>query len=372
MLGNILKDSHSGMSRHCRPIDPITVVINEPKRESPIPFIVLGLIFGYIAFVFAVNYSIAGVVICGFVMLVFLIVAYHYVVARHRYRKRLSMNRFSSDRGGQAESSVPTDALDDRDQYFGPESTYAQVIEALIGLERVLHQSSFLSVSSRKKESAFDMSILRREMIRRGFPLPRFIIVGPKVAEKIKAIDLPTDLLEPEPIRTHGDRWNISLGLILLSFLFVTFGGSWYFVNRSPGVLGITILLGALIAYRLFKMFGSGFPMLGRSSVVAPGVVSDSREQVWSVYDTVTLITKKSATLGGYKQNLHFKFNSPKDKGFVEFWQRWNHPNPRPELLVEGWEKPMTNAMDEYTDMAVKQGNERTLQSTQSDSPQAD
>lgn len=35
----------------------------------------------------------------------------------------------------------------------------------------------------------------------------------------------------------------------------------------------------------------------------------------------------------GPRGNLLLTFASPHDPGFVEFWQRWNHPHPRPELL---------------------------------------
>jgi len=30
---------------------------------------------------------------------------------------------------------------------------------------------------------------------------------------------------------------------------------------------------------------------------------------------------------------LAISFASPRDPGFIAFWQRWNHPHPRPELL---------------------------------------
>ncbi len=74
--------------------------------------------------------------------------------------------------------------------------------------------------------------------------------------------------------------------------------------------------------------------------IAGPGVLVDQkRQRRWTVDDAVMLV-QCTPTLGplivrlvGEAGWLTLSFTDEKDPDFVRLWQRWNHPQPRPELL---------------------------------------
>ena len=161
-------------------------------------------------------------------------------------------------------------------------------------------------------------------------------IIDQKYEKKINAIPRTPNLLEPEMIKRYGTIKEFlgRIGLGLLS-VFVIFGikpfGDW------------VDIIGYLIIFALFQQFVIIiiYIFTGRSSsnygTAGLGIIELNNGQTLRTEDCITLIYKKGTMrvrlLASNGEIIDFDFADPDDPGFIIFWERWNHPNPRPELL---------------------------------------
>lgn len=167
--------------------------------------------------------------------------------------------------------------------------------------------------------------------------VPR-VIVDRRVAGRLQAAPMTPNLLEPEAVASRWESTTFYFDFILIVIaiaVFVRF-------PASPVRFVMPLALLAPLVLRRFGMIRRFFRHgvgLGRCGAVAgTGYLEwpdGSRVGSWQA---VTLLSQ------GWLEPLTVRicapdrvemlyFSSCQDPGFVAFWQRWNHPHPRPELI---------------------------------------
>jgi hypothetical protein len=179
---------------------------------------------------------------------------------------------------------------------------------------------------------------VRQRAYRLGVPLPR-CVVAEKLEAGCRAIPLTADLLEPEEIASLGrsGNWRFFLfRLLMLSFL-----ATYAWRVRQWLVLGVSVfLLFSLLSSRFRwlrwdKIVGGGTP----DPIAGCGVIKDHQgRRLASPNSTMLVQSLRSSsspivTIFGETGMLSMTFSSPKDADFIKLWQRWNHLDPKPDIL---------------------------------------
>jgi len=180
------------------------------------------------------------------------------------------------------------------------------------------------------------LPLLYFELAQYSLSVPRMIL-DRRVSEAILAIDRPADLIEPEPISSRGAR---ALGLLSLFGLPALFGVFWY-LDKSSTVLTIIAVLAVLgFVFEIVRWVRSGVRPGESGAVAGVGYVEFSNGARVGSWQVVTVISKARlqrmrVRILAPTWNHELAFLSPADPGFIAFWQRWNHPHPRPELVED-------------------------------------
>lgn len=75
--------------------------------------------------------------------------------------------------------------------------------------------------------------------------------------------------------------------------------------------------------------------------VAGMGTLKDQNERRWTIENAAMVIQTKEVAgalfvqIVGEAGYLELTFVDEHDPDFVKLWQRWNHPQPRPELTIE-------------------------------------
>ncbi len=156
--------------------------------------------------------------------------------------------------------------------------------------------------------------------------------------DELLEIERPAVLLEPEAV---GQEPTGSFPVEIVFIALLVTAVVWLFLRGlqldSLLILGGIVLM-SLESKRMCRLLGIE-PSIDRLPVAGPGVISDSTGQRWSVHDAVMFVWAKKpgggveVVLLGEGRVLDMTFASTRDADFVTLWQRWNHPDPRPELL---------------------------------------
>ncbi|TVQ53284.1 MAG: hypothetical protein EA377_08335 [Phycisphaerales bacterium] len=166
-----------------------------------------------------------------------------------------------------------------------------------------------------------------------SIPRPRTII-DEQARPSLRRIPLPEHMLEPEGILESGSkpraRLKIAIGIVIVVAVYLLWLGTWW----------LALVLAAIIALQLPEVRDTTrlFRMDHRETVVGLGTVTDRKQRRWTVDDAVMLVkcTETSGplivTMIGEAGHLTLSFTDDADPDLVRLWQRWNHPQPRPEL----------------------------------------
>ncbi len=170
----------------------------------------------------------------------------------------------------------------------------------------------------------------------RSIPRPRTII-DEQAGPSLRRIPLPEELIEPEGILESSSmpraHLKIAIGVVIAVALFLLWLGLWWLAL-------LTLVLAMLIALQLPEVRDATrlFRMDHRETIVGLGTVTDRKQRRWTVEDAVMLVkcTEDAGplivTMVGEAGHLTLSFTDETDPDLVRLWQRWNHPQPRPEL----------------------------------------
>ncbi len=173
----------------------------------------------------------------------------------------------------------------------------------------------------------------------RSIPRPRTII-DEAARAPLGRIPLPEDLLEPEGILESRDkpraRLIITIGMVIAVGAFLLWIGMWWLALLS-------LIFATIISLQLPEVRDATrrFRLDQRETVVGLGSVTDRNQRRWTVENAVMLVKCKSAagplmvTMIGEAGDLTLPFTDGTDADLIRLWQRWNHPQPRPELTED-------------------------------------
>jgi hypothetical protein len=176
-----------------------------------------------------------------------------------------------------------------------------------------------------------------RVVMEYGEPVPR-TVVDEAAAPRLRAIELPRDMLEPESILTSVpfSRGTIRLMLVfyVVMVLLQLIGGHWIGA-------GMFLVMGLLLAVTIPEIRDATrlFQYEDGKIIAGMGGVTDHQNRRWTINDALLLvqIRRKPGPLFvhliGEAGHLLLTFTDETDRDFIALWQRWNHPHPRPELL---------------------------------------
>ncbi|MCC6906397.1 MAG: hypothetical protein IT430_00520 [Phycisphaerales bacterium] len=188
--------------------------------------------------------------------------------------------------------------------------------------------------ATRAAQSRNALGAIRRQLDAYGIRPPG-LIVDRRLARAVLSVETTEEFIEPEPIESQMQRsaWIMSIVLLLVLVAVIRLTG------MAP--LFYLLLIPAVVGELLRHVWRTGRSAVGLAGInyfAGVGFVeSPSGERIGS-WQALTLISSDS---GGslLVRIVHehgiasFRFSSPADPGFIAFWQRWNHPHPRPELL---------------------------------------
>lgn len=203
--------------------------------------------------------------------------------------------------------------------------------------------------------SGYRMRAMLASVVRSPRMARPITIIDSKVSKAASLIPLVPMLIEPETIRAqgeidletaHGPRDSVTRkqavrrqarrwGKFAWSWVVIVFAvliASTALLHRNYccfALVGLSVLPPLVQSFWLTSI--SGHPVAGM------GVVRDGRDRVWSVEDSVMMVQQ-------WRDRIRIDWYSPangllttylpsvQDRGFVDLWQRWNHPQPRVEL----------------------------------------
>lgn len=209
--------------------------------------------------------------------------------------------------------------------------------DARTPLERVLkaqdENSPFLSTAV---TNVWSWASLANRMKAEGIERPR-TIVARALSDRLAPIERPAHFMEPEPIlpSSHfGPGMTIAIiGLYVFNALLQFFMGQYVGVALWLVAGGFFAALIPPIRDALRQFWDSG-----GNIVAGQGWVRDKRGRVWTTADAMLMILSLSGSsaigtvLTGPAGVTMLSFMSERDPDFIKLWQRWNHPDPRPEL----------------------------------------
>ncbi len=190
--------------------------------------------------------------------------------------------------------------------------------------------------ATRELHSEPKLPIIKEQMARAGLGVPR-IILDRRIAQQVLAIERTPHLLEPESIDSRGTRLLEYLSWLWLPGMIVLY---WLLGEHSLLLLGFIAIGVVALALRIKHWIQTGVTPGETGLVAGVGYLEGPQGTRLSAGNVVTIICKARlqamrVRLLAPDWNLELKFPSPRDPGFIAFWQRWNHPHPRPELVGE-------------------------------------
>lgn len=177
---------------------------------------------------------------------------------------------------------------------------------------------------------------LTRELDRFGI-CPPGVILDFRIARDVIAISLTEDLIEPEPVESRWTRRQWLLTLLAVPLILAIF----WFTGRNPLLLGVLVpFLVIDLCRKALWVARDGVGLSGTGRFAGVGYIERSNGSRLASGEVVTLITHDRSEnlrvrLLAPDRVIQLKFTSAADPGFIAFWQRWNHPHPRPELVED-------------------------------------
>lgn len=171
-----------------------------------------------------------------------------------------------------------------------------------------------------------------------GLSLPR-TLADQRVAERLRRIELPVDLLEPEHFVGTPSAVSVSnpavIGVLGLGGAIALFSSvSWWAATFWLFIIGLNLRnTPHLRRLTRFVRWNHDACIGGCGAVLAPG------GSKWTINDAIMIVEKRSlgvvqVILTSEIGSLQLDFASVSDPDFVLLWQRWNHLNPQPDLLT--------------------------------------
>ncbi len=164
---------------------------------------------------------------------------------------------------------------------------------------------------------------------------PPGLIIDRRLARAVATVELTEEFIEPEPIGSQMQRsaWIMSILLLLVVVAAIRFTG------MSP--IAYLLLIPAAAGEVLRQVWRSSRSAVGlgeTSCLAGVGFIELPMGGRIGSWQALTLISSGSdgcllvRIVHGHGI-VSLRFTSTSDPGFISFWQRWNHPHPRPELL---------------------------------------
>lgn len=216
-------------------------------------------------------------------------------------------------------------------------ATRPQEMSETVAKTLLAHSLSLAGLSrSRPIGSMPALPLLYFDMAQYGLAVPR-IILDRSIADAVLSIERPKHLLEPESIDSHGTR-----GRRWLSWAPLTAGvlATWYLASSTFLLVVLIALIGLALVASLIRWMRTGVNPGDSGYLAGVGYLEGPDGARMPSARVVTVVTKPRfrqmrVRLLAPTWNHELLFPSPRDPGFIAFWQRWNHPHPRPELLGE-------------------------------------
>jgi len=166
---------------------------------------------------------------------------------------------------------------------------------------------------------------------------PPHTVVRNELAGMVSDVDTPAHLLEPEPILPSSAYGPGLLALLLFIYLFnalaaIVTGNVWLAVIWLVAGAAWTISTPS-IRDRLRIFRGSEGKI-----IAGPGWIRDRRGRIWRAGSATMIVTSPSGkppihvVVSGPDGCVTLTFMHERDPDFTALWQRWNHPDPRPEF----------------------------------------
>lgn len=165
-------------------------------------------------------------------------------------------------------------------------------------------------------------------------------IVDARLADRVREIPMHGDMLEPEPVTS---RWELSTWIVDSALVLAAVIWAWQVQETSARLVLPAAVLWPLLMRRsgVIGYFLRHGVVPGDSGLIAGvGYLEQPDGTRIGSTQAITLVFKHwnrplCVRLGTRERCEDVYFTSTRDPGFIAFWQRWNHPHPRPELLGE-------------------------------------
>ena len=212
----------------------------------------------------------------------------------------------------------------------------------IAGLLSVIEDAKLPQRSSSSQHAKSAITALDSGFKQQGTSTPE-VISDLAFIQSLRSIALLPGLPEPEPVLASSKRKisNIVISLIL-----------------AAAALSLALLSGEMICFTIGLIFlASGLLPLppvrrlvrqfrrdSKGLIAGPGFAVSSKGQIWNTEDSVAIIRaaqlRPSRFASVYLQLIgpagckQMSFGSISDPDFLCFWQRWTHPEARPELAA--------------------------------------
>ena len=192
---------------------------------------------------------------------------------------------------------------------------------------------------ARRDHGFWSWNTLDAERIRRGLPRAATIVAN-WLENEVRPLPRTGAMLEPEYIVASLPQSTkatmTSVAMFGLFALVQAANRNWL----TAAFLGFGAL-GFLASMTSIRNSIPGLRPEGRAPIAGPGTIEDHSGKRWSVDAATMFIWSQKPRMPLYVYVcgpagwITFTFSSSADPDFMNLWQRWTHPNPRPELLIE-------------------------------------
>jgi hypothetical protein len=168
-----------------------------------------------------------------------------------------------------------------------------------------------------------------------GLTLPR-TLADDKLRNDLSRISLTADLLEPEHIlksQAMGSRGVVLMALVYLAPALLMATSNW-----RASLIYVAMAMGFTASLPRVRRLTRPYRWEQRAPVAGCGVLKGV-DQRWTCDDAL-MIVQRTVFSGGIVVTLIGRagiwvagFADTTDDDFINLWQRWNHLDPKPELL---------------------------------------